>query len=451
MLTVAGCDRQESKSKVASSPVNLEVSANTTLLATISDLETSTSTQGIASEHKEPSSPQAQSPEYTVLFSKLGRGVAYVAAKEGSSYVVHNGKSGTFYNGIGSVAISPDGQRVAYGALISNKWRMVDAGVEGMIVDEVGEPVFSHDGKHLAYEALIGKKWHIVVDSRMNAGCVQYYQKPVFSTDASKIFLIENTETDGLFRLVVSDLTFNRQSVKVLRAINTVTSSNRSRIATASEENGKYKLLEFSFDQPDNVKKGAPYDAISNIVFSADGASIAYVAQRDGSRFLVYNGKEERLPDGVILGSPVIRPDNRGVGVILGAKDGFFLHQAFYRDGANDRHYDNAAELVYSNIGNQHAYIAVKGQSFNIVVNGNEGPAFDKIVTPVFSPDGRLLVYRARKDGRRFVVVADLHGKTIRQHPEHEMVFDTAFTADGKSVAYGVKHGKELWWKVEKL
>jgi hypothetical protein len=31
------------------------------------------------------------------------------------------------------------------------------------------------------------------------------------------------------------------------------------------------------------------------------------------------------------------------------------------------------------------------------------------------------------------------------------MVFTTGFTDDGKSVAYGVKEGNKLVWKVEKL
>jgi len=86
-----------------------------------------------------------------------------------------------------------------------------------------------------------------------------------------------------------------------------------------------------------------------------------------------------------------------------------------------------------------------------VVANGKEGPALDRVVSPVFSPDGKFLLYRARKDGKRFVVVADANGKTLRQYPAYEQVFQPVFTADGKSVAYGVKDGNKLIWKVEKL
>lgn len=49
------------------------------------------------------------------------------------------------------------------------------------------------------------------------------------------------------------------------------------------------------------------------------------------------------------------------------------------------------------------------------------------------------------------MIVADENGKTISQHPSYEQVFQPVFTADGKSVAYGVKDGNKLIWKVEKL
>jgi hypothetical protein len=49
------------------------------------------------------------------------------------------------------------------------------------------------------------------------------------------------------------------------------------------------------------------------------------------------------------------------------------------------------------------------------------------------------------------VVVADSSARTIKTHPIYEQVFDVQFTADGKSVAYGVKDGQKLIWKVERL
>jgi Tol biopolymer transport system component len=85
------------------------------------------------------------------------------------------------------------------------------------------------------------------------------------------------------------------------------------------------------------------------------------------------------------------------------------------------------------------------------VVNGTEGPPFDRVVTPTFSPDGKRVAYRARKDGRRFVVLADANGRTLRQLAANEQVFPVRFTADGRAITYGVKDGRRLAWKVEPL
>ena len=58
---------------------------------------------------------------------------------------------------------------------------------------------------------------------------------------------------------------------------------------------------------------------------------------------------------------------------------------------------------LYSKDGHHYVYAARKGEKWFVVVNGKEGPAFDRVVLPVFSPDGKRLVYRARKDGKRFL------------------------------------------------
>ena len=113
--------------------------------------------------------------------------------------------------------------------------------------------------------------------------------------------------------------------------------------------------------------------------------------------------------------------------------------------------YDDAAGVIVSSDGGTSAFIACRGEKCFVVANDSEGPLFDRVVSPKFSPDGKFLVYRVRKDGKRFVVVADSSGKVLQQHPAYEMVFDVSFTADGKSVAYGVKNGQQLLWKVEKL
>lgn len=157
-----------------------------------------------------------------------------------------------------------------------------------------------------------------------------------------------------------------------------------------------------------NGKTGGPLQAIDALVLSPDGKRVAYSAMVNGKWRMFIDNAEGVQSDEV--SAPAFSPDSRHI-----------------------------------------AYAARIGERWFVVVNGKEGPAFDRVVSPVFSPDCRKLVYRARKDGRRFVVVADKNGKTIRQHSAYEQVFQPVFTSDGTSVAYGVKDGQKLIWKVEKL
>lgn len=458
-LSIAGCSREPEKPKTPRQSSS-DVADKTTLLATIADDEkpqsvTPSSGLGIHSP---------LSATFQVIFSERGGGVAYIAEKNGKVYVVHNGRAGKQYATVGTVALSSDGRRIAYGAIVDGKWRMVIDGREGRSFNTVKSPVFSPDGQHVAYEAMAGERWHLVVDATQNAGTQTRYAKHEFSADSSKITYVENADDNNKWRLVVSDLLFKKQKIMESSGVLMITNADKTRIAAVSISNSKQRVIEFSFDRPDAVKKGPLYDAIYNLAFGPDGVSLAYDAERAGEHLLIFNDREDRISKRTLVGPPVIRPDLKAVGAIIAKNNSASqhvavnstdnsasLHQSFINDSKKEKDYDEAANLVYSRDGRLHAYAARKGQNWFVVVNGKEGPAFDRVVTPVFSPDGKRLVYRARKDGKRFVVVSDADGKTISQHPAYEQVFQLVFTADGKSVAYGVKDGQKLIWKVEKL
>jgi WD40 repeat protein len=440
-FSVLGCEKEQQKTQVPPSSGGDEVLAATTPLSTIE-----------AQEKPEGNGPSSGSnPSLVVVFNERGRGVAYVAQKEGLLHIVHNGKAGRLVTAVDQLSISPDGKRIAYSAQVDGKWRMVIDDKVGVLSDEVNDPVFSPDSRHIAYQARIAEKWHMVVDDTMSPGCPSYLGKPLFSADSTKIVYVEKINDKGQLRLIVSDLVFKTQNKKKFTGGQLIANADKTRIAAVKITGKKQCVIEFSFDRPDAVKEAPKYESVSRLVFGSDGVSLAYVAERGGTRLLVLNGKEERLIDGDLMSPPVVRPDNKGVGALMSVKGGYFLHQAFFHDGTKGNKYDEAAELVYSKDSTMHAYSARKGNNWFIVANGKEGPVFDRVVTPVFSPDSKLLVYRARKDGKRFVVVADASGNVLRQHPSYEQVFQPVFTADGKSVAYGVKDGQKLIWKVEKL
>jgi Tol biopolymer transport system component len=444
-LYTGGCSKKEPGGKPPASAKKAE--AETTLLATISEDEEPASDAQMPSGHSGAPSGEV----FQIIFSKTGAGAAYSAQKNGKAYVVHNGKAGRPYQALGAMAVSPDGTRIAYAARVNEQWRMVIDGSEGTLYDEVSEPLFSGDSRHIAYQARSGGKWRIVLDGKMSAECASYYNRPSFNDDSEKILYIENTEDAGRVRLVLSALSFKDQKVKELNAALIAVNMDKSRVAASVEKNGRHGVIEFSLADTENVKEGKQYDAILNLAFASDGVSTIYVAQRGGERLIVLGGMEEVLPEGETAGLPVVSPDNKRAGVIMASKEGLFLHQAFTKERPEEKRYEEAADLVYSGDSTMQAYTARKGDSWFIVLNGKEGPAFDRVVTPLFSPDNSRLIYRARKEGKRFVVVADNNGNIIKQHPSYEQVFQPVFTADGKSIAYGVKDGPKLVWKVERL
>jgi hypothetical protein len=385
------------------------------------------------------------------FFAERGGGVVYAEETEAGSRVVRNGSPGKVYASIGKVALSPDGRHVAYGALRDGTWHMVLDVQEGPPFAAVQLPVFSPDGAHLAYLAMAGDRWHLVVDTTVSEGTRTRYLAHQFSGDSSRIAWIDDAGDDEAGRLVVSDLAFKARTVVDAHASGLVVSPDHAAVAAVSASGGKRQVLRVAFDKPGEAWRGPKADAVSRLAFSADGRSLAWLAERGGRSWLALDGAEAPAPTGALLGLPVIRPDRKAVGVLVAADGGTALHQAFLEGWPGEALREEADELVYATDGQGHAYAARRGDGWFIVADGKEGPAFDRVVSPAYSSDGKYLVYRARKDGKRFVVVADREGKVLRQHPPYEQVFPVRFLEDGRSIGYGVKDGQQLCWKVEAL
>ncbi|MBI5847158.1 MAG: PD40 domain-containing protein [Nitrospirae bacterium] len=432
--------------------MNNKVSATTTLLATIAANEETGSAEDPLARHA-TSEAEKKTAEMLIEMNQYGKGVAYISQHGNLVGVVHNGKRGKLYKELepSSLTLSPDGQRVAYSAKVEDKWFVVVDGKEHGPFDDKGPPVFSPDSRHIAYEGQIGSTWHMFIDDKKGPGVpVSFQDKATFSGDSSRLLAVENVA--GGIALNVTDLSFNRLGARKVRGVPVAVNPEKTRIAAVDIINNKQRVIEFSFSRPDIVKEGPLYDGVDNLAFNNDGTALTYMAGKGTDFYIVLNGKEELLPKGQFAPLlPVIRPDKKGVGLFIHGRDGAYLHQAFYNDGTAKNLYKEGADLTYSKDGSRHAYVAIKNERFLIVVNGKEGPVFDRVTLPKFSPDGKYLVYRARQKNKRFVVVADADGTILRQHPGYERVFETVFTPDGKSVGYGVKDGRKLIWKAEKL
>jgi hypothetical protein len=328
-----------------------------------------------------------------------------VIDEENDARVVHDGREGKRYAAVGEMALSPDGSRVAHGALVSGKWHMVVDGVEGEGFDAVKAPVFSPDGAHVAYQAMDGEVWRLVVDRRASRGTRTRILAHRFSEDSTRIAWVDDADAHERGRLVVSALDLEKPSV---------------------------------------VAAG-----VESFVFGRSGA-LAYLAVREGSGVVVLDGKDDPFPDGELRGPLVLAPEGGSVAALVRSGRGVQLRRFFAHEGGSEASaYDDAEGLVLGAGGRAHAFAARRGPSWFLVVDGKEGPPFDRVVTPQLSPDGKSVAYRARKVGRRFVVVADGAGRTRTVHPEFEQVFPVRWAPDGSSIAYGVVQGRQAMWRTE--
>lgn len=454
VIIFTGCTRDKQTADPANSATGNEVVASSKLLSTLSNENVSASATPVG--HKPTSTPVAEESHTVIALNKYGTGFAYIEQHGDEFRVVHNNKPGKMYKSIESnkLTLSPDGRRVAYPASDGRSWYIVDGTSEVGRSTESGSVVFSDDNRHIAYEVKFGNSWYMAVDNIRNTGAHAYYDKAMFVDDSKKVMYIENTadEGAGIFVLTVSDLKFNSPVKQTITSPGYVAvNSKKTVVAAIQPESGRQRLISFRFDKPEIVTRGELYDDIISPVINDDGTLISYIAVRGSESFLVLNDRSERLPQGTYPWPPVIRPDGGAVGILVAEPKDAYLYEAFSNNKRPDPAYAECVDLAYSADGRSHAYVAVKNNKFIVVVNGKDGPYFDRTVKPKFSPDGSFVVYMARKDKKRFIVVADTNGKVVRQHPEYERIFDPVFTPDGKSVAYGAKEGNQLLWKVEKL
>ncbi|ABQ24716.1 PD40 domain-containing protein [Geotalea uraniireducens] len=397
------------------------------------------------------SASAAESDGLTSYFNETGTGAASVVKTGPSSFrVLHKHKVSGEYAGVESVTLSPDGRRLAFVIPENGKFRMVIDGRMGRPFEQIGSPVFTPDSRHLAYKVKSGALWRLIVDEKLADERFLVYGEPRMSKGLSRIIIMEKASEQSPYAIVAYTSDLKRTVIKEIPAQDVYFDQDVMTAAAIVVKDNKKRVVVFTLREPGTVREGAEFDEITQLVFDKTGRSLAYVGQKGAEKYLVLDGQIEPLSGASLGEHPVISPNQKSLGTVL-VTDLVYYHQAFMPQASDEKKYDAINELTFAPDGRRHVYTAEKKGRCFVVVNGKEGPPFDRVVSPRFSPDGRFLTYRARQDGKRFLVVADADGRMIRRHPAFDMVFEQVYTADGKSVAYGVKDGNKLAWRVEKL
>lgn len=387
--------------------------------------------------------------EVEAIVSPLGTAGAFVIRSGSGARLVRGRSLGPEYPGIERVTFSPDGRHVAFlTPQAGGKVQVVLDGKADPAWDEVDGLLFTAGGE-LAYKARQGDHWRVVIGGRSGAPVVAIGDL-VAPRDGPSLVSIEQAAAGAPFSVAAYDDGIRRRSLRDLAAEAVFLNADGTLAAAVVEEGGKRRVVVHGLAGPAASREGPPYDEVMGVGFDPGGSHVLYSARLGDDTLFAVDDRAERLPSPSLVETPVLNTARGTVGVVLVAEHAFF-HLVFGPPGPAPRQYGGVTEVTFSPDGSRWAYVAEEQGRSLIVVDGAEGPVFDRAVTPRFSPDGSFLVYRARQDGKRFVVVAHSDGKVIRRLADHELVFPVTFTPDGKSMAYGVKDGPRLLWRVEPL
>jgi len=138
--------------------------------------------------------------------------------------------------------------------------------------------------------------------------------------------------------------------------------------------------------------------------------------------------------------SAVISPNGRHLAYIKKAED----KMQVVLDGQEQPAFDRIAALTFSPDSQQLAYVAGQGAEWFVVLGQQAQNRYARVGEPVFSPDGKNLAYVALlPDQKRTVVINNQPGKTWDE------IFDglLVWSPDGSRLAYGARQG-EGWFVV---
>lgn len=362
------------------------------------------------------------------------RHVAFVKSAGDHQMVVLDGREQSPYDSVPEVFFSPDGKHLAYPARQKDQWFVVSDGQTFGPYVRVGMPVFSPDSSRLAFVALLpdGKRT-IVVDGKSSLTCDEVFEGwLIFSPDSQQLalgvrkgagwFVLRGDQQWGPFEFLGSasgiqysgdsrHLAFAALQAGKWHAVldgrilephdnlgELALSRDGKRLAYAAQDGKTWRVVV-------DGKPQAPFQGIGEgtLRFSPDGSRLVYAAQTGPGWSVVLDGKAG--PAYAAIGQILFSPDGRSLAYV--AKTG--TSETVVRDGQPERAFDRVGDntLVFSRGGRRLAYIARSGRATFVVADGKRKPRYDMAGYLTFTPDGRLPVYAAVKDGKAFTVVED--------------------------------------------
>ncbi len=323
------------------------------------------------------------------IFSSSGTRSAYVTQIGNTWSVTIDKKKGPSFDFIvvSSLQFSKDGQHTSYIAQSGGKSLAVRDGIPGAPLDQIRAQslVFSPNGNHLAYAANIDGDWTPIVDGKTVGQPFDDIDgiQPSFSPDGSQLaFGVRLGKQWG----VVVDGTLGIPHTNIGHDTFRFSPNNQHFAYVANLEGSWFMMLD---GKPDAYAYGRK--AVENLsytrlgikgpVFSPDGKRLAYsVAQGNDKLGVVVDGQLGRPHWTLIEESLVFSPDGKKLAYVAGSSDGKW--RVLLERKVSGHAYDGVGMdgVLFSSDSEHALFIAQRNHKWMAVVDGQEGELFDHLL-----------------------------------------------------------------------
>jgi hypothetical protein len=326
-----------------------------------------------------------------------GEHVAYAVQLGARWAIVHDGRVGSTWDGVGPPRLSPDGTRLAFPALDGERWRVVTDGEPGEEFDSVlaGTLQFDPTGRRVAFAGSRQGRAYAVVDGVRSRPWLRVAQLQ-FSPSGDHVGYAAG---DSSGASVVIDGWVGPPHGEIGELVlggtrqPTAEWGSPAGSAYAARERGPWRV------RVDGAA-GPGFDSVRELVMLPDGGA-AYVAGRDGQEGLARDGRVDRWHERVVA---VAFADDGRWGYV--AEDGALAQVIVGGSVAAEGPW--ATDLAFGH-GQRHAYVVGAGEGA-LVVDESGPHAFDLVVSETlqYVAGGRAWACLAGdRDRQELFVVAD--------------------------------------------
>ncbi len=352
--------------------------------------------------------------------------IAYKDKKGKASIVVDWELDGKFDNA-GNFLFSPDGKRYAYHAVEGDKQSVVidgkpDKWYTGIVMNDEDNILFSPDSQHIAYVAFDGKACKVVQDGNAHEHNFQLIKDLKFSPDSKKLAYKGRIEKKGIKEKWCVVVNGKKQSDYAL-IFDLVFSPDSKHLAySAVKEKERKMALVLDGEEVD------VHDRYGMPTFSPDSKKLAYSFKEDKNFYVVINS--EKGPGFPMIYKFFFSPDSSRYAYIAGKERHW---QCVVDDQIQSSVYEGIEAFKFSRDSSRYMYGAITDDGGKIVVDGNPHETYLSVGEPIFSPDSKHTVYRARrKKVAGWVTVFD----GDRKGNYYPAIGKHFFSKDSKHLAY---------------